>query len=158
VVSAGLSGTPDERNDGIRAPKYYPEMFGRKGIGRHVDSIAVHPYGRKLKNLRTQMKWLLEAMRVAGLRDRDVLVTELGWTSSEVPGIGLGLEGQAAYLTRRFKLLKRRRDAWNIAGVHWYAWQDLEGPGLCGFCPEAGLVTFDRQPKPSYHAFARIAR
>lgn len=154
VLFGGLSGTPDPRNDGIRAPEYYPGVFGREGIGRHVDSIAVHPYGPTLHNLRTQMRWLLNAMSEAGLGDRDVWVTELGWSSSEIPGTGLGPRGQAAQLTRSFELLERRRHKWNVAGVHWYAWQDLEGPGLCVFCPEAGLVTFDRQPKPSYYAFA----
>jgi hypothetical protein len=158
VVSAGLFGTPDPRNDGIKAFRYYPELFGHKGIRRHFDTIGVHPYGPTLKRLKVQMGWLLDAMKEFRLRNRDVWVTEIAWSSSEPPTIlGVGREGQAANLNSAFALFRRQRPDWNIAGVHWYAWQDLPEYGLCEFCQEAGLVTHDRQPKPAYHAFAENA-
>jgi hypothetical protein len=158
VVSAGLFGTPNPRNHGIKAFRYYPKLFAHRGIARHFDSIGVHPYGPTLGRVKTQMGWLLDAIKEAGLRDRDVWVTEIAWSSSQPPSIlGVGPEGQAANLNSSFALFRRERRDWNIAGLHWYAWQDLEGPGLCEFCHEAGLVTFDRQPKPSYYAFAENA-
>ncbi len=104
------------------------------------------------------MGWVLDEMKAAGFKDRDLWVTEIAWSSSEPPAIlGAGPEGQAANLDAAFALFRRQRQNWNIAGLHWYAWQDLPGPGLCEFCHEAGLVTFDRQPKPSYLAFAENA-
>jgi hypothetical protein len=158
VVSAGLFGTPDPRNDGIKAFRYYPKLFGYPGIHRHFDSIGVHPYGPTLKRVKVQMGWLLDAMEEFDLSDRDVWVTEIAWSSSQPPtDLGVGPEGQAANLNSSFALLRRQRRDWNLAGLHWYAWQDLAGPGLCEFCPEAGLVTHDRQPKPSYFAFAENA-
>jgi hypothetical protein len=158
VVFAGLFGTPDPDNDGIKAFKYYRQAFAYPGIERAFDDVGVHPYGPTLKRVRTQMGWVLEEMRVAGLRNRDIWVTELAWSSSQPPAIlGAGPEGQAANLNAAFALFRRQREDWNIAGLHWYAWQDLPGPGLCEFCPEAGLVTFDRQPKPAYFAFAENA-
>jgi len=159
VVSAGMFGTPDPANGGIKAFRFYPKLFGRRGISRHFDSVGVHPYGPTLQRVKIQMEWLLDAMREAGLRRREIWVTELAWSSAEPPGtLAVGPEGQAANLDAAFELLRRRREEWNVAGLHWYAWQDLEGPGLCEFCPQAGLVTLDRQPKPSYYAFAENAR
>lgn len=158
VVFAGLFGTPDETNGGIKAFNYYRKAFAHPGVTRAFDDVGVHPYGPTLKRVRTQMGWLLEEMRAAGIRNREVWVTEIAWSSSRTPTtLGVGPEGQAAKLNEAFALFRRQRRDWNIGGLHWYAWQDLAGPGLCEFCFEAGLVTFDRQPKPAYRAFARNA-
>ena len=159
VVFAGLFGTPNPDDDGIKAFNFYPRAFARKGLGRHFDDVGVHPYGPTLKRVNTQMDWVLEAMAEAGLRDRDIWVTELSWSSSEPPTIlGVGPEGQALLLKKGFGLFEDMQKRWNIAGVHWYAWQDLDpGRVICEFCEKAGLVTYDRQAKPSIYAFYDIA-
>ena len=159
VVFAGLFGTPNETNGGIKAHAYYRKAFAHPGIERAFDDVGVHPYGPTLARVKVQMGWLHEEMEAAGIRDRDVWVTEIAWSSSRPPTIlGVGPEGQAANLNAAFHLFRRERRDWNIAGLHWYAWQDLPEYGLCEFCQEAGLVTVDRQPKPSYFAFAENAR
>lgn len=159
VVFAGLFGTPNPDDNGIKAFKFYRRAFATKGLRRHVDDIGVHPYGPTLKRLKTQMAWLMEEMRRANLRKRDVWVTEIAWSSSPPPGVlAVGREAQARLLRKAFKLFLKRRGKWNVSGVHWYAWQDLPRPALCEFCYEAGLVEDDRDPKPSYFAFRRLAR
>jgi hypothetical protein len=158
VVFAGLFGTPTEDNNGIKAFKYYNQAFGVPGIGRYFDDIGVHPSGPTLKRLQTQMDWVREEAKEAGFDDRDIWVTEIAWSSSEPPVIlGVGPEGQAALLKKGFGLFEDNAKAWNIAGVHWYAWQDLPAPGLCEFCYESGLLTYSRDPKPSYYAFSDVA-
>ena len=159
VVFAGLFGTPTEDNDGIKAFNFYRRAFARKGLGKHFDDVGVHPYGPILKRLNVQMDWVLEEMKAAGFAGRDIWVTELAWSSSEPPTIlGVGPEGQARMLKRGFRLFEKMQKQWNIAGVHWYAWQDLD-PNIviCEFCEKAGLLTFDRQAKPSLQAFLDIA-
>ena len=158
VVFAGLFGTPTEDNNGIKAFNFYRKAFARPGIGKYFDDVGVHPYGPTLKRVQTQMGWVLEEMKNAGFADRDIWITEIAWSSSEPPTIlGVGPEGQARLLTQSFGLFKRMREEWNIAGLHWYAWQDLESQRLCEFCYEAGLVRFDRSQKPAYEAFKAIA-
>ena len=159
VVFAGLFGTPTEDNDGIKAFNFYRRAFARPGIGRYFDDVGVHPYGPTMKRVQTQMGWVREEMAAAGFQDRDIWITEIAWSSSDPPTIlGVGPEGQAQLLTESFKYFAKRRREWNIAGLHWYSWQDLPGPGLCEFCEKSGLVSFDRQPKPSYYAFQRAAK
>jgi hypothetical protein len=121
--------------------------------------MGVHPYGPTIARVKTQMGWVLEEMKAAGIENRDIWVTELAWSSAEPPTIlGVGPEGQANLLTKSFKLFRNMRREWNIAGLHWYAWQDLPpGFALCEFCERAGLVDFDRNPKPAYYAFQSIA-
>jgi len=158
VVFAGLFGTPNPDNNGIKAFKYYKRAFGVRGIGRHFDDIGVHPYGPTLKRMRTQMDWVLEEAKAAGFRNRDMWITEIAWSSSQPPTIlGVGPDGQAKLLKKGFRLFEGKVRAWNIAGVHWYAWQDLPAPGLCEFCYESGLLTYSREPKPSYFAFSDVA-
>jgi len=158
VVFAGLFGTPDETNDGIKAFKYYNKAFGVPGIGRYFDDIGVHPYGPTLKRLQTQMDWVLEEAKKAGFQNRDMWITEIAWSSSQPPSIlGVGPEGQAQLLKKAFRLFEDKVKAWNVEGVHWYAWQDLPAPGLCEFCYESGLLTYSREPKPSYFAFSDMA-
>jgi hypothetical protein len=159
VVFAGLFGTPTEDNNGIKSFKYYRKAFAQPKIGRYFDDVGVHPYGPTLKRLNVQMDWVLEEMRTAGLRNRDIWVTEIAWSSAEPPTIlGVGPEGQARMLTESFKLFRRHQRDWNVEGLHWYAYSDLPpGYPLCEFCEKAGLVDFDRNPKPSYYAFQAIA-
>ncbi|MGI8461192.1 MAG: hypothetical protein ACR2OC_06085 [Solirubrobacterales bacterium] len=160
VVFAGLFGTPTEDNDGIKAFNYYRKAFAVKRIGRAFDDVGVHPYGPTLGRLQTQMGWVLEEMKTAGFDGRDIWVTEIAWSSSEPPTIlGVGPEGQANLLTKSFKLFENMQRKWNIAGLHWYSWQDLP-PGfpLCEFCEKSGLVDYDRNLKPSYSAFQKLAK
>ncbi len=159
VVFAGLFGTPDETNDGIKAFNYYKRAFARPGLGRYFDDVGVHPYGPTLKRVNVQMDWVLEEMREAGFRGRDIWVTEVAWSSSEPPTIlGVGPEGQATLLKKSFGLFRKNRGKWNIAGLHWYAWQDLDpGVAICEFCDKAGLLTNTREAKPSYFAFKSVA-
>jgi hypothetical protein len=160
VVFAGLFGTPTEDNNGIKAFNYYRKAFAVKGIGKAFDSVGVHPYGPTMARVKTQMGWVLEEMKNAGFANRDIWVTELAWSSSDPPTIlGVGPEGQARLLTESFNLFERMRGKWNIAGLHWYSWQDLPpNVPLCEFCEKSGLVTFERELKPSYYAFQKAAK
>ena len=160
VVFAGLFGTPTEDNNGIKAFDYYRKAFAVKGIGKAFDDVGVHPYGPTMNRVKTQMGWVTDEMKEAGFADRDIWVTELAWSSSEPPTIlGVGPEGQANLLRTSFKFFEKMRKRWDIAGLHWYSWQDLpDGYPLCEFCEKSGLVTYGREPKPAYYAFQDLAK
>ena len=42
---------------------------------------------------------------------------------------------------------------WRIGGVWWFSWADLNDS--CQFCDSAGLLTIDREAKPSWYLFNR---
>jgi hypothetical protein len=159
VVFAGLFGTPNPDDNGVKAFRFYQRAFAQKAIGKAFDQVGVHPYGPTMGRVRTQMDWVLEEMKRAGFQRRGIWVTELAWSSSEPPTIlGVGPQGQARLLAKSFKFFRANRRNWNIKGLHWYSWQDLPpGYPLCEFCEEAGLVTYERQPKPAYDAFEALA-
>ena len=43
------------------------------------------------------------------------------------------------------------RRTWRIGGVWWFSWADLNDS--CQFCDSAGLLTVDREAKPSWYMF-----
>ena len=61
-------------------------------------------------------------------------------------------------LRRSFKLILKNRTAWNIEHLFWYHWRDPKrSRASCSFCASAGLLSFNRAPKPSLGAFKRFS-
>jgi hypothetical protein len=151
VVLAGLFGTPTV---GINQAEFLRSLYRVRGIERYFDSVAIHPYGPDLARVKVQVGWALDEMRRGGDRGAGLWISEIGWASDRVHNqLGVGRKGQAKMLRKSFGLFERKRRAWNLTGVNWYAWQDTDEPGYCDFCMRSGLVSVGREPKPSYDAF-----
>jgi polysaccharide biosynthesis protein PslG len=159
IVLAGVFTVP-EGGPRYRVVPYLTELFRVRGIGKHFDIAAVHPYARTIPSLRKQIKNARGVMRRAGLSDRPLWITELGWSSDPPSSVGpllVGEQGQRDLLEQAFEMLAARRVAWNLAGVFWYSWRDPGyGYSNCTFCPAAGLLEADGTPKPAWHAFVEI--
>jgi hypothetical protein len=48
-------------------------------------------------------------------------------------------------------MLAGHRRSWGIGGVWWFSWIDANGS--CQFCDSAGLLTENREAKPSWYRF-----
>jgi hypothetical protein len=48
-------------------------------------------------------------------------------------------------------MLTVNRQRWRIGGAWWFSWADQAGS--CQFCDSAGLLTGDREAKPSWYEF-----
>ena len=96
-------------------------------------------------------------MAAAGDGGKPLLVSELGVASdSPLPtAFDWGSKGQATFLRRAYGMLLRAGSRWHIAGVDWYAWQDMAAADPhCVFCEHAGLFDPSGKPKPAWRAFA----
>jgi len=99
-------------------------------------------------------------MSEAGDGAKQLLVSELGVASGGLiqSTFVKGLDGQAAFLRRAFGMLLAKRSRWRVAGVDWFAWQDVPAADAhCSFCQGAGLFDVDGRPKPSWRAFRDLA-
>ena len=58
-------------------------------------------------------------------------------------------------LKKSFGLILSHQKAWNVGRLFWFDWRDpsKSGVGKCSFCASAGLLRYDRTPKPAYHTF-----
>jgi hypothetical protein len=64
-------------------------------------------------------------------------------------------------LNDTFNLILTHRSAWNVQRLYWFDWRD-PAPGshyaeICGRCGSAGLLDYDRTPKPAYDNFLSFA-
>ena len=158
VVMAGVFGSPNESNGGIDAKPYLTALFRSRDLSGAFDSLALHPYGPNLKRSLGQVRRARKVFERAGFGDRPTWITELGWASggshsqlSKTPA------KQASLLRKAYAAYAAKRAKWRIAGVTWFAWQDTDERGACGFCADVGLVTVDREPKPALDAYRRVA-
>lgn len=159
IVLGGMFGTPSGKGS-MFSWRYLKRLYRVKGIKRFFNTVAVHPYSPNMRGIRIQMRRIRKVMRRNGSGGKGTRVTEIGWGSAR-GGHSLlkGPKGQARMLRKSFRLLTRRRGAWNIRGLNWFSWQD--GSSGCAFCPSSGLFSGpagDRSPKRSWRAYRRIAR
>jgi hypothetical protein len=136
------------------------DLYRVKGIERHFDAVALHPFSPNMFGVTYQLAQTRRAMARADDRGTPLEITEIGWGSDgprESPLVK-GVEGQARALRRAFELLTDKRRRYRIGSVQWLSWQDSASsePG-CGFCQYTGLFTLEREPKPSWREFRRFA-
>jgi hypothetical protein len=154
IILAGVFGTPNEENGGIDAKPFLRSLFRSRDLSGSFDSLALHPYGPKLKRSLGQVKAARKVFDRAGFGDRPTWITELGWASGgRHPQLSKTPALQAKLLQRAYAAYERKRVRWNIAGVTWFAWQDTDDRNVCAFCSDVGLVTVDRREKPALTAY-----
>ena len=158
VILAGVFGTPTESNGGIDAKPYLTALFRSRDVGASIDSLALHPYGPNLKRSLGQVRRARTVFEKAGLGNRPLWLTELGWASGGPhPQLSKTPAKQASLLRKAYAAYEAKRSKWKIAGITWFAWQDTDERGVCAFCANVGLVTVDREPKPSLEAYRQVA-
>lgn len=159
IVTAGLFPSPELGKE-FGFVRYLEQLFDAKGIGRHFDEAAFHPYARTIARLKNQIKTMRKALRKGGVGKKPLWISEVGWGSD--PPVAnrpliKGIDGQRELLEQSFKLLADRSGRWNLAGVLWYAWRD---PGYgyenCPFCSSAGLFKENGTPKPAWDSYVEI--
>jgi len=157
IVLGGMFGFP--RGQGaIEAWSFMRSLYKVSGVRSAFDSVAVHPYSPGLRGIKDQLNRTRSVMRRKGDSQAGTWITEIGWGSSGRGHLDKSRSGQAKLLKSSFRLLKRRRGRWNIAGVMWYAWRDLDrASSPCDWCRTAGL--FPRNgfnAKPAWRTLTRI--
>jgi polysaccharide biosynthesis protein PslG len=162
IVLGGMFGTPlGGRRPALSAWDFLAKLYRQPGVKRDFDAVAPHPYASKFSKVLDQLGYLRDVMRKAHDRTASLWITELGWASGGPPNpLNRGLQGQAARLTEAYRYLIRKRRKLRIEGLTWYSWRDNSATdvGLCEWCPESGLLTEEREEKPSYRAFTRLSR
>lgn len=156
VVAAGLA--PVE--GGMLPWAFLRKLYDVPGVASSFDLAAVHPYSSSLGGMAYQLRKARQVMAAAGDRAKPLLVSELGVASdSRLPtAFNWGIRGQASFLRRAYGFLLRARSRWHIAGIDWYAWQDLSAADShCVFCEYAGLFDTSGKPKAAWRALRGVA-
>jgi hypothetical protein len=152
VLVGGLFGRPLQIPPNVGSGSFLAGLYEAGNVKRFFDGVALHPYVADVKAMGGQLRTLRRIMRRNGDARKSLYVTELGWGSRSGPTRWeRGLYGQANQLSRAFSMLSGKRRHWRLGGAWWYSWTD-EG-GNCLFCGSAGLLTENREAKPSWYRF-----
>lgn len=156
LVSAGM---PKSRQ-GMPLRTFIRRMYAA-GARKSVDVLGVNPYAPSLKGIEKQLR---EARNSLPRRARKtpLWITEIGWASGGPPTKGrrVGARQQAVLVDRVFRNLAKRRKAWRLQGIVYYAWRDNPvypgGKDFWGL--HTGLYHLDGTPKPAALALRRVTR
>ena len=143
----------------VTAWQFLNNLYGISGAKEDFDAAALHPYARNVGGLRWTTDQFRAAMTSHGDGTTPLWLTELAWGSGPPDEFGYnkGPAGQQQLLLDSFRLILQNREQWNVQRLFWFLWHDPP-PGsdyakLCSICGTAGLVRYDRTPKPAYSAF-----
>ena len=152
VILGGLFGRPLQTPPNIQSGTFLSQLYRVPGIKRYFDGVALHPYVADAGAMQGEIENLRRVMSANDDSATPLYVTEMGWGSAGFESRWeRGPRGQARELNTAFSLLAENRQRWNIGGVWWFSWTDQGG--ACQFCDSAGLLTSDREAKPSWYSF-----
>jgi hypothetical protein len=157
IVLAGLFSEGD-----VKAWTFLNNLYGVAGVKNDFDAAALHPYACNLDQTRDGIIKVRAAMTNHGDGITPLWFTEFAWASAPPdPDPKLckskGLTGQRDLLVSSYNTFLQNRTAWNLQRVYWFLWRDPEPGGAyaewCQICGTAGVLAYDRTPKPAYNAF-----
>jgi Cellulase (glycosyl hydrolase family 5) len=160
IVLGGMWSAEDRPDGVIGSPRYLRQLYRVDGIEDSFDSIAVHPYAPRIRDVFAQVKGVRRVASRAGDPGVGLWVTELGWASSGKRSEALVTdpEMQARLLERAFSRLVRNRARYHLRGAYWYAWRDTErGEAVCAWCAYSGLISRQGNLKPAYDAMRTLS-
>ena len=160
VLLAGLFGTPQGDAASKNVMWKYLGRFYKTASSNDFDAVALHPYAPDIEGLKFQLNKARKILNKHGDQEKEILVTEIGWSSAKPKGdrpLIKGKKGQARILTKSYRFLLNNRGRYNIGSIIWYAWADADHkvPG-CEFCNTAGLFTLKGKAKPAWKALVKI--
>jgi putative glycosyl hydrolase len=158
IVLAGMPGVPDATGSS-NAWDFLNALYNVTGVKTNFDVAALHPYGCDLDQTKTALQKFSASMKTHGDAATPLWITEFAWGSGPPDQFckNKGESGQRNLLISSFRLFLQNRKTWNIQRVYWFLWRDPDPTSTyatyCSICGTAGLLRFDRTPKPAYTAF-----
>ena len=152
VILGGLFGRPLQVPPNVPSGAFLNGVYRARQVKRFFDGVALHPYVADAGAMRPEIANLRRIMRRHHDAATPIYVTEMGWGSDSFQTRWeRGVWGQARELDQAFSMLVSHRASWRIAGAWWFSWADAGH--LCQFCDSAGLLTGNREAKPSWYRF-----
>jgi polysaccharide biosynthesis protein PslG len=168
VVLAGLfsrpKGSRDRKTGKHKSLNWYASDFVNAmykltpGIKTKFQAAALHPYTIFAKELPEVVEELRKVMQANHDGAKQLLITELGWSSGPKKSGNLfakGPSGQKRELTAAFTQLRNHQAKWKLKSVFWFSVDDL--PGACNFCDGSGLFGPGFTPKPAWYSYVKFA-
>jgi putative glycosyl hydrolase len=154
IVLAGLFSDGD-----VKAGDFLRNLYQIPGTKGDFDAAALHPYGCNRDQTRQRIVNFRAVMTNHADGGTPLWLTEFAWGSGPPDRFckNKGLAGQQQLLSNSFKMILNNRRAWNVQRLFWFLWRDPAAGSQyarsCSICGTAGLLRYDRSPKPAYGTF-----
>jgi hypothetical protein len=162
IVLGGLYAEP-KIEPSLAATTFLSRLYRHRGVRRHFDAVALHPYAFDPGEMAARINALREVMRRHRDKRSGLYISEFGWGSQTWAAGGDRFEpgpgAQAAYLKEAWETMLANRRRWRLRAAYWFTWQDIPAASTrCDFCDSTGLLGLDGLPKPALRRFAQVAR
>ncbi|MEW6355554.1 MAG: hypothetical protein AB1696_04450 [Planctomycetota bacterium] len=130
------------------------ENFLKLGGGKWIDQVVIHAYDSAPPdaNFAANFRRLRELLGRFGLGDRDIYITEMGYSTPAVTE-----RQQAQYLVRAYVYALSERVRVFIWHMLW-DWSGVRDPENHISDPGYAIQRFDKSPRPAYVAYATMTR
>ena len=130
------------------------EKFFELGGGKWIDQVVTHTYDSRPPdvNFPSNLRKLRALLKRHGLGDRDVYITEMGYSTPRVTE-----HQQAQYLVRSFAYARSQRVKVFLWHMLW-DWQGVRDPQHYVGDPGHAIKRFDHSPRPAWVAYATMTR
>jgi polysaccharide biosynthesis protein PslG len=160
VILGGMLPDPSQNGKStVTAWSFFLDLYADPRSRAAFDGVAIHPYGASLRSIKRTMWKVRTELRADGGGSDPVWITEIGWASGGEPNpLNRGPKGQAQLISEVFDFFTRKRKAFNVVNVDYYAWRDGAPNGdYCAWCRKSGLFPFHSlRPKPAWHALTEF--
>lgn len=160
VILGGMLPDPSQSGKStVTAWSFFHDLYADPRSRAAFDGVAIHPYGASLRAIKRTMWKVRTELRADGGGSDPVWITEIGWASGGEPNpLNRGPKGQAQLISEVFDFFTRKRRAFNVVNVDYYAWRDGAPDGeYCAWCRKSGLFPFHSlRPKPAWHALTEF--
>lgn len=156
ILLGGLYGNP-RASQAIPMRTFLRRLYRIASAPGHFDALALHPYGRGVRDVEAQIADARQVMDENGDSGTGIWITEIGWSTAGPEGHRLvtTTRGQARKLRAAFQALAGPLQSYGIERVVWFVWRDFHDP-VCTWCGGAGLLRHSGGPKPSLSAYTRF--
>lgn len=154
-----MAGMPQRFSTGRPLDSYLREFYKIKHVKQAFDTMTLHPYSTNVKGIEFSIEQMRELLRNVGDKNRELWITEFGWGSGgDSEFFSKSPKTQARLLTESFKLMRNRRDKYDLGAAIWFSWRDRPRPagGSNPWQVHTGLFKQAGGQKPAWAAFTDL--
>ena len=174
LLLAGLIPYRTASAGSVDGTTYLKRLLKFRALRRHVDAVAVHPYGRVPRVVIKGIERIREVLsptrtkkpgkrirRPRWVRKLPIFVTEFGWATGgelwNISPVRADPGEQARWVKRSYKLMRKNAKRLRLRRALYFNVQDFDAEGTDYWSARMGLFDLAGNPKPAWFAYVRRA-
>jgi len=170
LLLAGLIPYKTAGPGSVAGTSYLKRLLKFRALRRHVDAVAVHPYGRNPRVVIKGIERIRDVLspprtkksgkrirRPGWVRKLPILVTEFGWSTGgelwNISPVQADPGEQARWLKRSYKQMRKNAKRLRLRRALYFNFQDFDPEGTDYWSARMGLFDLAGNPKPAWFSY-----